>query len=44
VAVLIKRFRVLEENQKIILTVFEESNWPDCIDDPLRPKRALDSK
>jgi len=43
-AVLIKRFRVPAENQEIILAVFEESDWPDCIEDPLPPKPELDSK
>jgi hypothetical protein len=33
--VLVKRFRVPAESQRRILTEFEESGWPRCIDDPL---------
>jgi hypothetical protein len=34
---LVKRFRVPAPNQEMILTVFEEEGWPDCVDDPLPP-------
>lgn len=35
---LVKRFRVPAANQELILNVFEEEGWPECIDDPLPPK------
>jgi hypothetical protein len=44
---LVKRYRVPAPNQQMILSVFQEENWPDRIDDPLPhkparvPKRAL---
>jgi len=34
-SILIKRFRVPAPAQELILTVFEEEEWPSCIDDPL---------
>jgi hypothetical protein len=42
--VLVKRFRVPAENQEIVLAVFEELGWPECIDDPIPPKPGIDSK
>jgi hypothetical protein len=40
----IKRYRVPAQNQELILTAFQESGWPECIDDPLPPSLAQDSK
>jgi hypothetical protein len=41
---LLKRFRVPAPNQEAILAAFQEEGWPNCIDDPLPPKRDLCSK
>ncbi len=44
---LVKRFRVPADNQELVLSVFQEENWPSYIDDPLPmspeivPKRRL---
>ena len=35
--VMIKRLDVRATNQILILTVFQEENWPPRIDDPLHP-------
>jgi hypothetical protein len=40
----IKRYRVPAQNQELILTAFQESGWPECIDDPLPPSLDQDSK
>ncbi len=40
----IKRYRVPAHNQELILTAFQESGWPECIDDPLPPSPHHDSK
>lgn len=41
---LVKRFRVPARNQEWILEVFEEDEWPECIDDPLPPSPDIDPK
>lgn len=41
---LLKQFRVPAPNQEAILAAFQEEGWPNCIDDPLPPKRDLCSK
>lgn len=40
----VKRFRVPAPNQEMILRVFEEEQWPNCIDDPLPPRGDVQSK
>jgi hypothetical protein len=40
----IKRYRVPAQNQELILTAFQESGWPEFIDDPLPPVPEQDSK
>jgi|HubBroStandDraft_6_1064221.scaffolds.fasta_scaffold483610_2 hypothetical protein len=40
----IKRYRVPAHNQELILAAFQESGWPECIDDPMRPSVGQDSK
>jgi hypothetical protein len=40
----IKRYRVPAQNQELVLTAFQESGWPECIDDPLPPVPDQDSK
>jgi hypothetical protein len=40
----IKRYRVPARNQALILSAFQESGWPDFIDDPLPPTVDQDSK
>lgn len=40
----IKRYRVPAQNQELVLTAFQESGWPEFIDDPLRPAADQDSK
>ncbi|HXY37414.1 MAG TPA: hypothetical protein VEI07_24510 [Planctomycetaceae bacterium] len=40
----IKRYRVPAQNQALVLTAFQESGWPECIDDPLPPVPEQDSK
>lgn len=41
---LIKRFRVPAVNQVLIVTAFQELDWPVCIDDPLPPTLEIDPK
>jgi hypothetical protein len=41
---LIKRFRGSARNQELVLAVFQELGWPECIDDPLPPQDEIDSK
>ena len=43
-ATLIKEFNVPAKNQELVLASFEEQNWPECIDDPLRQDASVDSK
>ena len=33
----VKRYRVLAENQEKVLSAFEEEGWPQVIDNPLPP-------
>ena len=40
----VKRFRQPASNQELILTVFEEDDWPPKIDDPLPPDPHHDPK
>jgi hypothetical protein len=40
----IKRYRVPAQNQELVLTAFQESGWPECIDDPLPPVPDQDCK
>jgi len=40
----IKRYRVPAPNQELILTAFQESGWPEFIDDPLPPLPNQDCK
>ncbi|HEX4148421.1 MAG TPA: hypothetical protein VHY20_05515 [Pirellulales bacterium] len=40
----VKQFKLLSPNQEIILTVFDEENWPARIDDPLPPSKRVNSK
>lgn len=42
--VLVKRFRVPAPRQELVLTVFQEENWPARIDDPLPPQPEIDPK
>ena len=41
---LIKRFKWPAVNQETILSVFDEENWPNRIDDPLPPNAEMDTK
>ena len=41
---LVKRFKWQAMNQETILSAFEEDNWRQVIDDPLRPRPEQDSK
>lgn len=41
---LVKRFRVPAPHQELVLTVFQEDDWPERIDDPLPPQPAIDPK
>jgi len=41
---LVKRFRVPALNQELILSAFQEDDWPAKLDDPLPPLPGLDSK
>jgi hypothetical protein len=40
----VKRFKVPARNQELILTAFEEEEWPSQLDDPLPPTARVDSK
>jgi hypothetical protein len=40
----IKRYRVPAQNQALVLAAFQESGWPEFIDDPLPPAVGQDSK
>jgi len=40
----VKRYRVPAANQQVILSVFQEMGWPECIDDPLSPDGEHDPK
>ena len=42
--IVVKRFKVPAPNQILILSVFQESNWPVLIDDPLPPRPEVDPK
>jgi hypothetical protein len=42
--VLVKQYRVPAPRQEMVLTVFQEENWPPRIDDPLPPQTAIDPK
>jgi hypothetical protein len=42
--VLVKRLDCRATNQILILTVFQEENWPSRIDDPLSPTNGRDGK
>jgi hypothetical protein len=41
---LVKEYRVPAPNQHLILSVFQEENWPERIDDPLPPVRDIKPK
>ncbi len=41
---ILKRYRVPAQNQELVLTAFQESGWPEFIDDPLPPAAGQDSK
>jgi hypothetical protein len=41
---LIKQFKLPSPNQEMILTVFDEENWPARIDDPLSPSTTVNTK
>jgi len=41
---LVKEYRVPAPNQHLILSVFQEENWPERIDDPLPPLRDIEPK
>lgn len=41
---IVKRFRWQAVNQEIVLSAFEEDQWPPVIDDPLPPKPEQDTK
>jgi hypothetical protein len=38
---LVKKFRVPAENQELVLSVFQEEDWPAYIDDPLPMKSEI---
>jgi hypothetical protein len=40
----IKRYRVPAQNQELVLEAFQESGWPEFIDDPLPPVPDQDPK
>ncbi|MCE9607384.1 MAG: hypothetical protein K8U03_21065 [Planctomycetia bacterium] len=42
--VIVKQFKVPAPNQEMILSAFQEENWPVRIDDPLPPHPDQDSK
>ncbi len=42
--VIVKQFKVPAPNQEMILSAFQEENWPVRIDDPLPPAHDQDSK
>lgn len=42
--VIVKQFKVPAPNQEMILSAFQEENWPARIDDPLPPTHDQDSK
>lgn len=42
--VIVKQFKVPAPNQEMILSAFQEENWPVRIDDPLPPSPDQDSK
>ena len=39
---LVKSYRVPSPNQELILSVFQEEDWPEFIDDPLPPQNNLE--
>jgi hypothetical protein len=41
---MIKRFRVPARNQELVLSAFQEANWPESIDDPLTGEFDIDPK
>src|SRR5207244_1409206 len=41
---LVKVFRVPAHNQIIILSAFQEDNWPPILDDPLPPQQQQEPK
>lgn len=41
---IVKRFKWQAVNQEIVLSAFEEDQWPPVIDDPLPPKPEQDTK
>jgi hypothetical protein len=41
---LVKCYRVPAPNQTIILDAFQEDDWPEFIDDPIRPEPGIDPK
>jgi hypothetical protein len=41
---IVKRFKRRAINQELILSAFQEENWPERIDDPLTPEPCLDMK
>jgi hypothetical protein len=42
--VLVKHFKVPAGNQELILSAFQEDDWPAFIDDPLPPAAGIDAK
>ncbi|MGE5194233.1 MAG: hypothetical protein ACM3U2_17205 [Deltaproteobacteria bacterium] len=40
----VKRYRVPARNQALILTAFQEDDWPAFIDDPIPPEHGIDPK
>ena len=40
----VKQFKRRAVNQELILSAFQEENWPDRIDDPLAPEPCIDMK
>ena len=42
--VLVKHFRTPAPNQELVLSAFEEQDWPAQIDDPLPPARGGNAK
>lgn len=41
---IVKQFRVPAGNQELILSAFQEEDWPDQVDDPLPPAPGLEPK
>jgi hypothetical protein len=40
----VKQFKQPAPNQELVLRAFEEEGWPAHLDDPLPPRREMDSK